>query len=117
MLMEKLTAGDEAATLDGWVRWELQCLWADLEEAQRRATNGSWSIDCEDKAQRIVDATSLVGPVSWRTIGADSVVDGWFKAMNERIGIAKPDLPTDAELESTAAMVAEQRARTTGRSA
>lgn len=90
--------GEEAATADGWIRWELQCLWSDLEEAQRRAVNGDWSIDCDDKAQRIRDASSLVGPVSWRNIAMPSIVNGWFVAMSNRIGIPDPDLPTDDEV-------------------
>lgn len=108
-----MNVGKEAATLDGWVRWELQCLWEDLEQAQRYAMDRVWSIACEDIAQRIVDATSLVGPVSWRNIGMTLIVNGWFERMNNRIGINNPDLPTSADLKETVNLM--ERYRTAGK--
>ena len=105
---------EEAASIEGWVAWELQCLWSDLFDAQQRAANGDWSIDCDDKAQRIRDATSLVGPVRWQDIGMSLIVNGWFVAMNTRIGIDNPNLPTPEDVAKCRAMQEDSDRRLRG---
>ncbi|MCV7174773.1 hypothetical protein [Mycolicibacterium sphagni] len=85
-------------TPEQWIRDELIQLWSDLDTAQRNAINGDWSIQCDGIGQRIKEASELVGPVDYADIGMTHLITGWFAAMNRRIGIVDPKLPTDEEI-------------------
>lgn len=43
------------------LRDEQLCLWTDLDEAQRRAINGMWSIECDNLCERIIAIARIIG--------------------------------------------------------
>jgi hypothetical protein len=84
--------------LTDFVRNELVSLWDDLFNAQQRAANGEWSIECESFGERIAAASNLVGAVDWNEIGLPLVTSGWFQAMSRRVGVAHPRFPSGEEM-------------------
>lgn len=84
--------------LRAFISEELVALWDDLYNAQGRAQNGEWSIECDNLGERIVTASNLVGPVDWNEVGLPLVTSGWLEDMSRRIGVQHPKLPTGAQM-------------------
>lgn len=68
------------------VRFELVCLWCDLEDAVRMAANGSWSGGCERLKDRINALSDLVGPASWQDISIPFLHSETYRRVCEDIG-------------------------------
>ena len=79
-----------------WIAKELVCLWHDLGDARDSAHNRDWSMQCDNLAERIREATQLVGPVPWDEVPATWILDGTFAGLCERIKVATV-LPTEDE--------------------
>lgn len=92
-----------------FVEYELACLWSDLQWAERQslASNPATpSIGMELIMERIKRATALVGPVDWRLISTEWLMNGkygyWAKYME-----IEYNLPTEEELSEVKAVLQE----------
>lgn len=83
-------------------RFELECLWSDLETARTNAIQpGTWTIQCENLEYRIKKLTKLVGPTPWEKIQVTLLELGIYQRIHGELGI---DAPVDMD------QVAETRA-------
>lgn len=83
-----------------FVEYELVCLWSDLEQAERDSLSSDPavpSIAMERIIGRIRMATELVGPVDWRSIPIEWLMNGRHQYWAEYMGI-EYNLPTEEEL-------------------
>lgn len=92
--------GEEYADLQTVARWELVCLWSDLEKERRCAINGVWSMACDGLASRIVGLSHLVGVTEWGDIDLDLLETGVYQQVLDAAGLAyePPDMAQVAEL-------------------
>jgi hypothetical protein len=74
---------------------ELVQLWGDLTAAVRYALTGSWSIQCENLAERIVALSRLVGPTGWEHIDVKLLLDGVYEKVHREAGIEVPPVDWD----------------------
>ncbi|WHT21001.1 hypothetical protein N8J89_08020 [Crossiella sp. CA-258035] len=72
------------------LRHLLALSWHDLSYARHSATNGEWSIQCEDIVRRIMGITRLVGPTPWDEIPASVLLNGWYQRIHKAIGVDSP---------------------------
>lgn len=81
-----------------WIKWELECLWQDLETASRRshAPEGQMSIEMKDILDRIKSATEIVGPISWWKIPITMTGEGRYKTLCNAANI-ECSYPTEEE--------------------
>jgi hypothetical protein len=68
------------------VQEELADLWADLDAAVREALNGSWSIGCQNIADRIMRLTPLVGPTPWGQVQVPLLLSGTYQRLTSAMG-------------------------------
>lgn len=87
---------DEADNLEDVVRFELACLWDDLDKARRAALRGAWSIGCETATGRIVMLSRFVGACPWVHVQVDLLLDGTYQKVYDGAGMAYE--PIDWEL-------------------
>lgn len=80
----------DGESLEVVAREELACLWGDLNGARRRARNGTWSVQCDDLAERIKRLTVLVGPTPWDDIQIPLLEDGVYQRLHEELGVEAP---------------------------
>jgi hypothetical protein len=78
------------ATLTEAVQEELVQLWGDLDYACRTARNGSWSVLCDNLAERIVTLSRLVGPTPWGQVSLETVQSGVYERVYREAGIKVP---------------------------
>lgn len=90
---------EEYATQESALLHLLYCSWHDLLDAQRRAINGRYSIDCESIVGRIAGLTRLMGPISWESVPVALLLNGWYERINEACG---HPTPLSAEARATA---------------
>lgn len=74
------------------IRDELVMLWGDLSWAVRHAHNGSWSVQCENIADRIVTLSRLVGPTKWGELDVDLLLGGVYERVYHEAGIEVPEI-------------------------
>lgn len=76
------------------VRAELVALWSDLENAERDALNGIWSMQCDWITERIVTLSRLVGATPWDEIQIPLLQSGLYEGILRSAGIAftPPDM-------------------------
>jgi hypothetical protein len=79
----------EYATPDSALRWLLVLAWSDLQSALD-AMNGRWSMACDDQICRIAGLTRLVGPLPWKEVSVDLILNGVYERVHEAIGIPTP---------------------------
>lgn len=92
----RTTVGHNAApTLAGAVRAELRSLWGDLEEALHLTTGTTWSIKCDNLAERIAVLSRFVGPLPWGDVGVDLLLDGVYERVHRSAGIDHPPIDFD----------------------
>ena len=73
--------------------YELERLWGELREARRRAlTSTGWSIEAEDKRDRIVEISRVVGPTPWKSIDVDLLLDGTYQTVYDEAGVEYPEV-------------------------
>jgi hypothetical protein len=78
------------ATLTEAVQEEFVQLWGDLDYACRTARNGSWSVLCDNLAERIVTLSRLVGPTPWGQVSLETVQSGVYERVYGEAGIEFP---------------------------
>jgi hypothetical protein len=83
-------------TPEEWISDELGILWEELWEAEEKGNRPDWQIVVLEG--RIQNATSIVGPVSWRDVPGRYVLSGGFSKACERMGIVT-DEPSREDLE------------------
>lgn len=86
---------EDYATEDSALRHLLDCSWNDLLEAQQRAINGKWSIECEWIVQRIAGLARLIGPTDWGHVPVALLLNGWYERIHEAAGCPTPLTPED----------------------
>lgn len=81
-----------------WIREELESLWSDLGNAELRslAPAGQTSMRMENLMDRIVSATKIVGPISWKNVSITMIASGNYRKFCERMGITFT-YPNDVE--------------------
>ena len=99
-------ARDGTDTLETVARWELLCLWSDLNDARRSAIRDSWSMNCDDLVDRIKMFTGHVGPTPWEEIDIDLLEDGVYPRVHAEMGVA-----VDVDMASVAETRASIEAR------
>ena len=77
---------EEPATLEEASRWELVCLWSDLDSAIDRGINTNWSMECDWLLDRIKMFTQFVGPTSWETVPITILESGVFQRLLGEMG-------------------------------
>lgn len=78
---------------------ELECLWADLEQAIQYALNGWWSLQCDHIQDRIRNLTQLVGPTAWQNVSISLLERGTYQRIHDELGIrVEPDMAVVAEI-------------------
>lgn len=88
-----------ARQLEEVMREELSCTWGDLEQAQRRAANDRWSIECTNLEDRIKRLTPLVGPTPWEDVGVRLLENGVYQRIHAEMDIAvEPDMARVADV-------------------
>jgi hypothetical protein len=87
-----VTATPTADALTAAVREELVMLWGDLTSAVRYAANGSWSIQCDNLAERITVLSRLVGPTPWDEIDVGTLLSGVYERVHREAGIEVPPI-------------------------
>jgi hypothetical protein len=80
----------EYATPATALGWLLELSWNDLADAQRRARNGVWSIECEDYVSRIAGITRLIGPLPWGKVQVRLILDGTYEYLHAKLGFPTP---------------------------
>lgn len=84
---------------DEFIECELLLLWDSLWEALERSLSGDPerpSMEMENIMDRIIWATSLVGPISWKEINLAAVKTGRYEYWAKHMGI-EYNLPTEDE--------------------
>lgn len=92
-----------------FVEYELACLWSDLEQAERDSLSSDPAVPSmamEWIIGRIRMATELVGPVDWRSISTEWLMNGQYQYWAKYMGI-EYDLPTEEELSEVKAVLRE----------
>lgn len=82
-----------------FIEYDLICLWDSLWKALERSLSGDPerpSAEMEDIMGRIVWATSLVGPISWKEINLKALKTGRYEYWAKYMGI-EYSMPTDDE--------------------
>jgi hypothetical protein len=78
---------DESPDALDAIRWEVNCLWSDLNDATRQAVNGSWSMACDDIASRIVGLGRFVGALPWEHVQVDLLRSGVYERVYRGAGL------------------------------
>jgi hypothetical protein len=99
-------ACDGADTLETVARWELLCLWSDLNDARHSAIRDSWSMTCDDLVDRIKLFTQQVGPTPWEEIDIGLLEDGIYQRVHAEMGVT-----VDVDMASVAETRANIEAR------
>lgn len=107
-IAELAEAPEEYASPDAALRHLLDLAWGDLQRARHHALNGVWSMECDSAVHRIAGLTRLVGPISWRAVQVDLILDGIYERIHAAIGTPTP--LTDAD-RTRAREVMERRSR------
>lgn len=89
-----------SADLTQAVTDELEYLWNDLDNAMRYAINGTWSIQCDELADRIKTLTQLVGPTHWESVQIRLLENGVYQRIHDELGveIEPPDMQAVREI-------------------
>lgn len=101
---------DAPADLTEAARYELRCLWGDLDQARRYAINGVWSMQCDGLVARIVTLSRLAGPTNWGDIQVNLLQDGTYQGILQAAGISF-DPPDMAEVARVAEQIAAWNSR------
>ncbi len=72
-------------------RIELVNLWSDLAHARQFASNGVWSVQCDNLAYRIVMLSRVVGACPWGDVDVDVLLDGLYVRVHDEAGIPYPE--------------------------
>lgn len=78
---------------------ELRFLWFDLANDINFAANGTWSIACETRVQRILWVSKVVGMLDWGSIQLPLLTGGVYNAVREKAGLEPVDFRTAADWE------------------
>lgn len=92
-----------------FVEYELACLWSDLEQAERDSLSSDPavpSIAMEGIIGRIRMATELVGPVDWRSVSTEWLMNGKYEYWAKYMEI-EYNLPTEEELSEVKTVLQE----------
>jgi len=69
-------------------RYEVSCLWGDLEEARHTAIKpGTWTIKCESLEDRIRELTAHCGLTPWSEVPLPLLEDGIYQRIAESMGL------------------------------
>jgi len=81
--------GDGTASLEQAARYELACLWSDLQE---RLTDcgGVWSGPCPELAARIRRLTAHLGPCPWGDVPTLLLQSGYYERLHAEWGVPAP---------------------------
>lgn len=66
------------AQMKAYIERDLVLRWEELFKAMECGISTRWSIQCENLAKRIHEATALVGPVNWSELGLTQLIDGTY---------------------------------------
>lgn len=99
-------ARDGTDTLHTVARWELLCLWSDLNDARHSAIADSWSMRCDGLVDRIKMLTEHVGPTPWEEINIGLLEAGIYQRVHAEMGVA-----VDVDMASVAETRASIEAR------
>lgn len=74
---------------------ELRYLWNELNEQMLKAINCTWSIGALNAYDRIVWLTLLVGPINWRDVPMNRLVDGTYAEVHKAMGVEVEEVPPE----------------------
>lgn len=89
---EECLGRHESGDLLRAAKWELVCLWGDMDEAQLAALNGSWSIRMEHVQDRILTLTKIVGACPWQHIQIRILKNGLYEKVHLDAGLMFPTI-------------------------
>lgn len=104
-----MTDDDHPATLEQAAIAEQEHLWADLDMAVRYASNGVWSVQCDNLQNRIVMLARLVGATRWGNISVSLLRSGVYERILNDAGFPFEPISWQAVARTEAAIAGTAR--------